>query len=430
VHERGFHVLLAQTQELTGVSWYNLFQFGPALWFTFTAFGVWAMLRPHPAAVPAAALVGLVPTSPRFLGPAILVPIGFSLAWLPTTQILSRPARKSFGASMLALAVAVWAFFVHLIGGFAAVGLLLISGMLGTAGQRRRALGLLAIGLLPLAWLYRAFSAGVGAELERIGDLPIDFTIFDHFGTLTLGLWAAGCVIVSLLAHRTDEDDAIPTWAGASIGALGLIVASVTLFQERPYATYDRWHPVFFFTAAVPAGFAIATAGRLAHRTVREMLPDGQAMRRVAPAVGIAAAVLLSGAAASKGLAYHVDQPYYHVIEDGDWERYTWIRDNVDEDHAVFLTHPWKAPVLGAMTDMTPHAYLQPGSPPVRGEDYRDYVRTGGSLPHFVTNDITLVATSGKPPFEVFETKRSGVHAMDENVTEQIAEIRAMERGG
>lgn len=81
------------------------------------------------------------------------------------------------------------------------------------------------------------------------------------------------------------------------------------------------------------------------------------------------------------------------------------------------------------MTGKNPHAYLQPGSPPVNGEDYRDFARTGGSLEFFVMNDITVVVSTQKPPVDGFETRQEGIHAMDEGIAQGIAEIRAMEKG-
>jgi hypothetical protein len=429
VHERGFHLLLGQAQELTGVSWQNVFEYLPALWFTFTAFGVYAMLRPHPAAIPAAAFVGLVPTSPRFLGPAILVPIGFSLAWLPATQILSKPAQRRVSSAMLLLATVAWGFFIHLIGGFAAVGVLLMGGLVGTAAQRKRTLKLIAVALLPLIWLARTFTQGVQTEIERIGDLPIDWTVFDSFGLWMLGLWALGSILLPLLGTEGDEDHTIATWAGTSMVALGSIVATTALFDQRFYATYDRWHPVFFFTAAIPAAFAVTTAARIGREAIAAYLPQRRRLQRAAPALGVALAVLLAGTAASAGIDDHLDQEYYHVINDGDWERFAWIRDNVGGEHEVFLAHPWKAPILSAMTGKDPHAYLQPGNPPVNGGDYRDFARTGGSMELFVMNDITLVTSPRKPPFEPFEEQRSGVHAMNETITREIVEIRAMEEG-
>jgi hypothetical protein len=212
--------------------------------------------------------------------------------------------------------------------------------------------------------------------------------------------------------------------------ALGFIVATTALFETHVYATYDRWHPVFFFTASVPAAFAVTTAARIGREAIAAYLPERRRLRRAAPALGVGLAVLLAGTAASAGIDDHLDQEYYHVINDGDWERFTWIRDNVGDEHEVFLAHPWKAPILSAMTGKDPHAYLQPGNPPVNGGDYRDFARTGGSMELFVMNDITLVTSPQKPPFEPFEEQRSGVHAMDENITREIAEIRAMEEGG
>lgn len=429
VHERGFHLLFAEVQELTGLSWYSIFLYGPALWFTFTAFGVWAMLRPSPAAIPAAAFVGLGPTTARFLGPAFLVPIGFSLAWLPATQILSEPGRKKATSAMLLLLVVAWAFFVHLIGGFAAVGLLLLGGLLGTAAQRKRALALLGVGLIPLVWLFRSFQSGIQTEIEKIGDLPIDFTIFDGFGLSALGLAALGLLILTLWPPD-EEDSPIPTWAAFSMGALGLIVASVAVFDQHIYATYDRWHPVFFFAAAVPAGYAVVRITQLVHVALQDMLPDRRVLQTSAATIALVASLSLSGAVASDGTETHLEEPYYHVMDDRSWDRFQWVDENVGDEYEVFLAHPWRAPVLAAMSGKDPHAYLNPGSPPINGEDYRRYAETGGSLRFFITNDITTGVTSGKPPFEEFHNVRDGVWVMNETLANEIAEIRERETRG
>ena len=80
VHEHGYHLLFAEVQELTGVGWQPMFEYLPAAWMAFISFGVYALLRPDPAAIPAAAFVGLIPSTARFWGRAFFVPIGFSLA--------------------------------------------------------------------------------------------------------------------------------------------------------------------------------------------------------------------------------------------------------------------------------------------------------------------------------------------------------------
>ncbi len=428
VHHIGHQLVLAEIQELTGISWQTIHEYGPALWWTFVAFGVYAMLRPHPAAIPAAAFVGLVPSSPRFLGPAMLVPIATSLAWLPAVQIMSEEGRRRVTSAALLFLLVLWAFFVHLIGGFAAVGVVLVGGVVGSAQQRDRSLALVGLGLIPLVWLYRSFESGVQREIDRIGDLPVDFTVFDGFGLWALGLWALGMLLLALLPVRERRHE-LSTWAGVSAVALGFIVVSVVALAPwlgyRPYATYDRWHPVFFLTASVPAGFAVARGAALFRDTVEGMLPAFRARRSMAVGFGLAVGMVLAGGAASAGVGAQVDQPYYKVLDDGDWDRISWVEQNgLGDENDVFLMHPWKAPVLSAMTGMTPHAYLQPGSPPVNGEDYDSFARTGGAMELFILNDITLVVAEEKPPFEEFATQREGVHTMDEQITREILEIR------
>ncbi|PSG97200.1 hypothetical protein BRD56_05940 [Thermoplasmatales archaeon SW_10_69_26] len=110
---------------------------------------------------------------------------------MPATSTLAEEGRERFSSAALMLLVATWAFFVHLIGGFAAVGLIPLGGIFDTAAQRQRSLKLIGAALLLLAWLWRTFQSGVQREIDRLGDLPVDSTIFDAYGRIGLGTWAA-----------------------------------------------------------------------------------------------------------------------------------------------------------------------------------------------------------------------------------------------
>lgn len=427
VHEVGFRVALAEVQELTGVPFVHLFRFLPAAWLTFTAFGLYAALRPHPVSIPAAFFVGLVPTTVRFLGPSFLVPIGFSLAWLPAVVILAEPAKRRADAAFLLLMVVAWAFFVHLIGGFAAVSLLAFAALFSVGRERRSAFVLLLLALLPVLWLYRAFTADVQGELDREEGLPIDFTIFDHFGVPALFLWGGG--VLSLLVWPPKRS-AIPvaSFAALSVLALSLILGGIVLDLDK-YATYARWHPPFFTAAAVPLAYAVVVASRGIGWAAGNLLDQWPKIARNAiPAITLVAGLVLAPAVAGQGIGYHMREPYYHVIDDADWAAYTQVALVAGPEYEVFLTHPWKAPVLVALTGMYPHAWLMPGTPPNRGEDYEMYASTGGTMAFFIDNDITLVATRGKPPYEEFVPLAGDSWAMRPDLARQIAEIRALER--
>lgn len=422
VHERGFHVVMAEIQGLTGVPFETLFHVLPAAWLGFTAFALYALLRPHPAALPAAAFVGLVPTTVRFLGPGFLVPIGFALAWIPATLIVAEQARHRVPGMVLLLVLAAWAYFVHLTVGIAVLALLAFWALSRGREHWKTSLALLALAASPAAWFYQTFRSDIAYEVAREENLPIDFTIFDGFGLLALFGWAAGVLLIVAWppARRSGP---VHAFTALSVGALGLIVASVAWDLDR-YATYARWHAPFFLAAAVPLGYAVVGAATFAREAVLVVAGAARRARPAAAAVGVVAAVALTAVFASSGTAGHLREPYYHLIQPTDWERFTWIRDNVGPEYEVFLGDPWQAPVLTALTGKEPHAWLAPGWPPARGEDYVLFSRTGGTLEFFLLHDITLVISDLKPPFPEFVTLAPGVHAIDPKVAKELAEIR------
>lgn len=426
VHERGFHLILAEAQALTGVPFQYLFLYLPAAWLAFTAFCLYALLRPHPAALPAAAFVGLIPTTARFLGPAFLVPIGFVLAWLPVVLILAEPAKRHLGAAALLLVATAWAFFVHLIGGFAAVGLLALSAVFTAPRERRSALLLLIVALAPALWIYRAFAADVQAELQREEGLPIDFTIFDGWGVAALFGWTLAMPFI-VFRHQWIARTPLLALSAASAASLALIISSVA-FDLNRYATYARWHPVFFLTAAVPLGYGVALLMRAVRDALAHLPGPGRLIRPTSAALAGATGLLAASLLGAPGVAGHMTEGYYHVIDDEDWARFTWIAANVGPDYEVFLAHPWKAMILTAVSGKEPHAVLAPGAPPVRGEDYLRFAQTGGSLEFFVLNDITLVISTGKPPFDEFVELAPGVWGLKPEIAHEIAMIRAEER--
>ncbi len=428
VHEKGFHLFLAEAQELTGISFATLFTYLPALWLTFTALAVWALVRPHPAAIPSAAFVGLVPTTVRFLGPGFLVPIGFVLAWIPVTLILAEPARKRAAATLLLLAVVAWAFFIHLLGGFAVLGLLLAAALMSPREEAGDLIKLLLIVMIPLAWLYRSFATSIQREIAAEQTLPLDFTIFDHFGVYTLFVWGAG-VAALVLQGAERRSPQMRTLAVFSVGALALIVGGQLLGLDR-YATYSRWHPLFLLAASVPTAYALTLGADLvtdAASWVRNRARDLSNIRppkRLALAVGPVLATVLALALISQATGYHLDERYYRVINDEDWERIQAADEVADERYEVFLMHPWKAPVMTAVTGKQPHAWLNPGQPPVNGEDYDRFTETGGTLEFFVLNEITLVVSERKPPIDEFIPLAEGVWGMEPDKAQAIYELR------
>lgn len=435
VHEKGYHLLMAQFQELTGIETSDLYLYGPSIWMVFMAFSVYALMRPHPGAVVAAAAVGLAPTTVRFLGPAFLVPIAFVLAWLPVTAILSEPAKKRTGAAVLLLAVVVWAFFVHLIGGFAAVAILGLGALLGQGRSKRELLTFFLIALIPILWIWNAFQGAVQQEIDREQFLPTDLGVFESFGIIALFVWGIGLLLMTV---DPPEENRGPIVSMSALGvfAFGLIIGGRVL-DLNSYATYARWHPPFYIAASVPIGFAVGTAIRRTYQWVTQALSRVTArwrpvQRWAPPIVAVALIVGLlvpaAGAATLRPVDRHMRQPYYHIMEQPTWESFVWVDENVGPAYERYLSEPWAAPFLAEMSGKDPHAVLLPGAPPREDADWRAYLDKRAGLEMYVMNDITLVVGPHNPDPDHFDEVGPDVYAMDEDVAREIARIRAMEQ--
>ena len=44
------------------------------------------------------------------------------------------------------------------------------------------------------------------------------------------------------------------------------------------------------------------------------------------------------------------DTPYYHMIDEEDYEAFVWIKDNVGKGYSIAILYPWKATAFTAIT--------------------------------------------------------------------------------
>lgn len=422
VHERGFYYALLELKMLTGVEWMDLIRFLPALWAAFTAFTVYAALRPWPGALVAATLVALTPTSARFLGPGFLVPIGFGLAFVAGGMLLTSEIGRRGRATGALLLLTLWAFFIHLIAGFALVLLLLAT--VPFEKRVKSSLVLIGTAILPVVAMAEVFTEGVQTELQRIGQLPIDLTIFDQVGTPFLAAWVLGCALL-VLPHEKPAPRVVLASAVASGIAFAFLVTAIGTASGL-YAIYDRWHQPFVLFATLPAAFAIVRiAGWLAGHARRLAARRARVPAWSAPAVAGVVGIALLGTATAGGLDGHLDETYYRVLDDEEYAAFRWVAANVNDTYDVFLAEPWSAVILNAMTGKTPHAWLPPGAPPVNGEDWRAFLAgESNDGAWLVERDISLVVHRGDVA-AAYEPKAENVALLEWEYAKELARLRA-----
>ncbi|MBW3583601.1 MAG: hypothetical protein KY455_10935 [Euryarchaeota archaeon] len=428
IHESGFHIAFAQFQEITGVPFLQLIRFAPALFAALSAWLVWAALRPWPGAPLAAAFVALVPTTPRFLGPGFFVPIGIGLAWLAVALVVAPHVRRDGKTLLLASLLGVWAFFIHLIIGFAFL-LALIMVMLPGVREGRAQVPLLLGGLLvPFLVLYDGFAPDIEAEAEVVNFLPIDFTVFDQLGVPYLVLWVIGCSLVFLLPVRNAARTPLIGATLTSVVMMAFIVSNLVFDLDR-YALYDRWHQPFALMSAVPVAYGILGGLSLVGAFVLFLRDLYQEKRWAMPADrlksvlvfwGVVLTPLLAVAVVTDGVERHLNEPYYRILDDEDWVMFWGARD-LGPEYEVFLSHPWKAPVYNALTGMRPYSWLDPGYPPNNQAAWIEYQREKHADPVWLfERDLAVIFQQPAPPGEWYEPLPAGGWVVDKDTARAL----------
>lgn len=347
-HEVGFHVLLAVTHQVTGLDWITIFAWGPAAALTVVALGNYVLGKPHGFGHEAALLTALIPTSGRFLGPAFLVPITFSFLFLVMGMLVATRMDRWRAIPVLGLlAVTLWTMHARAAAFFLLPGLL--AAGLHVREDWRKAAVAGAVLLAPLVLAVPFFLDSAIYQTRGTDGLPIIWDIWDNFGLATVGLFLAGAAAVALRRGR-DRGPLVWTVSAAVAGALIL---------ARPLAgidiagMYSRAHMLFFVTAAPVAGYGLS---RIVEAGRRVGTPRVQATTRLT-------ALLLAVLALSGGLAGHLSQDYYRLLDKEDYENFAWMDEHLPADADRVLMMPWRATVFGAYSHRHVIGAKAPGQP-------------------------------------------------------------------
>ena len=92
--------------------------------------------------------------------------------------------------------------------------------------------------------------------------------------------------------------------------------------------------------------------------------------------LGLVLCLVLIGFTLAQAIPYHQQIPYYHMINEQDYEAFIWIRDNVEENYGKAILDPWKATAFVAITGKhiytRIHAYPKPSD-----EEAYEFLRGG-----------------------------------------------------
>jgi hypothetical protein len=379
--ERGFDLALVQVHQLTGGGLATQAHFLPAIQAALLAGVLYAALAPAPGALASAALVAIIPTTVRFLGPAFLVPSAFSLPWIVTAMHVS--LRSTGGRRLAAIALLeTGAFFLHLV-----LGTLVLATAAGSSlarpGRLTDRLTLAAVCFLPLLWIGPLVTDQVTTAVAQENELPFQPAILLAGGVMAV----LGALVGGALAFLRADDALRPhrVLAGLGLAVTASLFISIEVGHHSD-ATYSRLVPTFLLCVAGLAGLALGALANLARR-----------LRQSAAAVPALLALLVLIVAAP-AVGNQLSTPYYRVFDADDWDAARVLEDAGLGPDDGLLCDPWLGPIYNMATGAIPRTVLTPGNAPPRAEDWSHYLASDGANETWLADRGIDVIVAPMPP--------------------------------
>ena len=367
--EVGYHLFLAEFQLLTGLPWLDMFRYLPSAVFALAALSAYIFGNRRGFGLEAALFASLVPTTVRFLGPALAVPVALGLFFVPLVLFLVSNYWASKGLPLVLLVLLSFLFIAHVPTAVFAGLIIAVYGVFQTLRRaltrrpvRRRALAHLATVLaavalssLPLLaynnWL-------VGAAVAE--PLPQELLvapggIIPRFGYVPYALFVLGLVLLARSGIRTDRALLVTTVLVAAYAFLHY------QFGVGNAALYSRSILYLSLLLLLIAGLATSDVRRWLAKVLSLRWAGGASF---AAAGLVLVAVMLPSLGLSLESRY--EEQYYHRIGDTQYEDFVWMRDHLCTGYERALTEPQFGRAFAAITGRHVYAAIPTTAAPVR----------------------------------------------------------------
>jgi len=378
--ETGYLTLLALLHSFSGTSLLDMALFLPTfiLAYAFVLFFILGK-RYGPGYVIIFPIL-LVPSSVRYLGPALLVPVAVFLVTLPLALLIIQS--HSFRTVLLLPFLIVCQVLVHPPTAIALFIVIIVSSVFVFRRDKKQGAALLGIccflatlAFLPAElWVNNLKWNKITEQGSFFLAPPSIAGYLDVIGIMMLFLAAIGAVEII----RKKRALGLVALISSAILVV-IIILFVLVFPEfnNVTALHDRLLFCLIIVLIIPAGYGIAALrqvdGRLAFTAIAVLL------------------VLSMG--------IHVQTDYYHMASEREYDDFVWIAENLNESHKKAVLDPWKAVPFRAITGRSVYYSWPQG--PVEGHEAKvDRVSEFfddecNDTSFLLANKISIVYTAG-----------------------------------
>ena len=344
--ETGFHLFWSVFQTISGISWMDIFRYFPAIIFVITVLSVYVLAQRQGFGWEAALFTSLIPTTVGILGPSFLIAMSLGLLFIPLSLFLA----FNFKTGWSYLTLFIFTSFLLTLHAPTAVGLAIIlipyillnlkSGFKHSLGLT---LALIIPFLAPFPWIFQMLLPTAKAllssqPLPTYIDLP---RIIQVYGYLPILFGLLGTFMLAIKGGKKNYS--------LIFGLLALLVMLVVYF------TFHYGVEIMYFRGLMYMMLMMSIVAGAGLMGVRQLkLPARVNAWLKAPLitqnVGNVLCLALIALTLVMVIPVRQDTPYYHMIDEEDYEAFVWIKDNVGKGYDKAILDPWKATAFAAIT--------------------------------------------------------------------------------
>lgn len=386
--EMGFQIFWGIFHQISGISWLTIFRYFPGIILIITVLSTYIMAHRHGFGWEAAFFTCLIPTTVGILGPAFLVPVAMGLLFIPLSLFVVFNF-KNIWAYVVLFIFTCFLVAIHAPSAICLVIILIPYMLLNLKGDFKHSLFIFLVVfipfLAPFPWIFDMLLP-TAQGLFATQDLPayVQFPlIIKTYGYIPVGLCMLGTLALTLKGGKKHY--------GLVLGLLALLAMLVTFFTFHYGISimYERGLMFMMLMIGIVAGAGLAAVKNL-------RLPEGlipQAASSITRYLGWFFCLILVGVILFTSINHRQDIPYYHMIDDEDYEVFVWIEENIGGEYNRAILDPWKATPFTAITGKTVYTRIHAFPKPIDTEA-ADFLNTGCTDTAFLKeNDISIVYT-------------------------------------
>ena len=344
--EAAFQLFWGVFQNISGISWLTIFRYFPGVIFIITVLSVYIMARREGFGLEAAFFTLLIPTTVGVLGPAFLVPVSMGLLFTPLILFLALNFRTVWSYSLIFIFIC-FLLAIHAPSAISPIIVLAPYILLNMKGNFKPSLWLILALMLPFLiafpWIFNlllptARSLFTPQSPTEYIQLP---RVIQTYGYIPISLCLLGTLILGLKGGKKNY--------ALALGLLALLLMLVSFFNFHRGVpiVYERGLMYMMLMVGIIAGAGLMILKSLKlPASFDSWLNMPIVTKNIGNFLCLAVAVVILTIIIPQRLAI----PYYHMIDEQDYQAFIWIKNNLNQDYEKVILDPWKGTAFTAIT--------------------------------------------------------------------------------